>query len=115
MRQINQVSLTTKSSTSSYSVNSGYRLARSNSNVFTPATTAPNRGLQRSISSTQVNEVIETGRGFKPSDRQDPQKREFLTDLTKRVFKVGLVSCRWDRKVSDVESEMYVDMGFLLK
>lgn len=44
------------------------------------------------MSTTEVAKVIETGRGFKPSDRQDPQKREFLTDLTKRVFKVGLVS-----------------------
>lgn len=106
MRQINQVNVTTKTSTSSYSVNSaGYRLARSNSNVSTPAIAAPNSGLQRSISSNEVNKVIETGRGFKPSDRQDPQKREFLTDLTKRVFKVGLVSCRRDSSGGSVRRE----------
>lgn len=100
MRQINQVSLSTKTSTSSYSVNSGYGLARSNSNVFAPSTPStpswpsakPPFGLQRSMSSAGVAQVIETGRGFKPSDRRDPQKCEFLTDLTKRVFKVGLVS-----------------------
>ncbi|KAF7275784.1 hypothetical protein GWI33_011273, partial [Rhynchophorus ferrugineus] len=43
--------------------------------------------LQRSQSTT---EIIET-RGFKPSDTSDPSKKAFLTNLTKRVFKVGLV------------------------
>lgn len=100
MRQINQINVSTKTSTSSYSNGSGYSLNRSNSNIFTPSvpttpswsSTKPNFGLKKSMSTTEVTEVIETGRGFKPSDRQDPQKREFLTDLTKRVFKVGLVS-----------------------
>lgn len=100
MRQINQVSVSTKTSRSSYSQNSGYSLNRSNSNTFIPSTPTkpswpsgkPNFGLKKSMSVTEVAEVLETGRCFKPSDRQDPQKREFLTDLTKRVFKVGLVS-----------------------
>lgn len=29
---------------------------------------------------------IEKGRGFKPSDRHDPAKREFLTDLSKQIW-----------------------------
>ncbi|XP_044751639.1 uncharacterized protein LOC123311634 isoform X2 [Coccinella septempunctata] len=40
--------------------------------------------------SKTVSCVIDTQRGFKPSDSRDPVKREFLTSLTKRVFKVGL-------------------------
>lgn len=99
MRQINQQSVSSKTSTTSYSVNSGFSLARSNSNLFPSTPTSPSWpsskpgfGLKKSMSTTEVAEVIETGRGFKPSDRQDPQKKEFLTDLTKRVFKVGLVS-----------------------
>ena len=46
-------------------------------------------GLKRSQS---ITDIVESQRGFKPSDRNDPSKREFLTNLTKRVFKVGLVS-----------------------
>lgn len=103
MKQVRQ-QLSTSSSKSAYSFSNSssksYGLVRSNSGLFgapstTPSTTpkwavsAANRGLRKSASTT---EVIETGRGFLPSDRQDPQKREFLTDLTKRVFKVGMVS-----------------------
>lgn len=92
MRQI----ITTKKSSSSYS--SSNSVGRSNSVHLPSAPTTPslnvpstNYGLQRSFSSNEVAEVIETGRGFKPSDRSDPRKNQFLTDLTKRVFKVGLV------------------------
>lgn len=46
-----------------------------------------NYSLQKSHS---VNELIESNRGFKPSDRNDPNKRQFLQDLTQRVFKIGL-------------------------
>lgn len=100
MRQINKLSLSTKASSSSYSVSSnGFSLNRSNSTHNLPSTPATpslkptsNFGLQRSVSSNEVADVIETGRGFKPSDVQDTQKKQFLTDLTKRVFKVGLVS-----------------------
>lgn len=45
--------------------------------------------LKKSFS---TNSVIETGRGFKPSDIRDPSKREFLTNLTHRIWKVGSVS-----------------------
>ncbi|KAJ8919944.1 hypothetical protein NQ315_006473 [Exocentrus adspersus] len=44
-------------------------------------------GLQKSQS---ITEVVESARGFKPSDRNDPSKRDFLHSLTQRVFKVGL-------------------------
>lgn len=46
--------------------------------------------LQKSQSITDSSE-----RCFKPSDSKDPHKRAFLTNLTQRVFKVGLVSEFW--------------------
>ncbi|KAK9880848.1 hypothetical protein WA026_013173 [Henosepilachna vigintioctopunctata] len=46
-----------------------------------------NQGLQKSKTTSCV---IETKRGFKPSDFKDPDKKEFLTNLTRRVFKIGM-------------------------
>nr|CAH7748718.1 unnamed protein product [Callosobruchus chinensis] len=39
-----------------------------------------------------VADSIESSRGFKPSDVNDPHKREFLTSLTQKVFKVGVLN-----------------------
>lgn len=33
------------------------------------------------------SEIIKT-RGYKPSDRKDPQKREFLVNLSKRIWRM---------------------------
>lgn len=102
MRQIHNLSVTKKSSSNtSYS---NYSLNRSCSSHHISAPTTPsywpnspvNYGLQKSQS---ITDVIESERGFKPSDRNDPSKRDFLTSLTKRVFKVGLVSCCFDNNV----------------
>ncbi|CAH1967642.1 unnamed protein product [Acanthoscelides obtectus] len=41
-------------------------------------------------SGDSVADSIESSRGFKPSDVNDPHKREFLTSLTQKVFKVGV-------------------------
>lgn len=52
-----------------------------------------NQGLQKSFS---TNCVIETKRGFKPSDIRDPNKKQFLTNLTHQIWKVvpvSFVSC----------------------
>ncbi|XP_063370007.1 uncharacterized protein LOC134658306 isoform X3 [Cydia amplana] len=37
-------------------------------------------------SSSSVNSALVTKRGFKPSDMYDPQKREFLTNLSYKLF-----------------------------
>lgn len=50
-----------------------------------------NNFLQKSAS---ANSVIETKSGFKPSDRCDPRKREFLTSLSKKIWHYDLVSLR---------------------
>lgn len=47
--------------------------------------------LHKTISSpnlytTNPNAEIVKSRGFKPSDRKDPQKREFLVNLSKRIW-----------------------------
>lgn len=95
MRQIYKLSTTT---TSKKTASSSYALSKSvSSHQIKSVPTTPNYwpspatgfGLQKSLSTT---DVIESDRGFKPSDRKDPQKKEFLTSLTKRVFKVGMVS-----------------------
>lgn len=68
--------------------------SKSTYNVSAPATPNfwPTPALQYGLRRSSSSNVIESQRGFKPSDRKDPTKREFLADLTKRVFKVGLVS-----------------------
>lgn len=96
MRPIN-LKISERTTNSSYSMTSSYSVNKSRStyNVSAPSTPsfwpAPGMqfGLRKSMSQT---EVIESQRGFKPSDIRDPQKREFLNHLTKRVFKVGMVS-----------------------
>ncbi|PSN50456.1 hypothetical protein C0J52_04967 [Blattella germanica] len=37
------------------------------------------------------NCVIVSKRGFKPSDRYDPHKKEFLTNLTQKMWRLSLV------------------------
>ncbi|XP_073959026.1 uncharacterized protein isoform X3 [Choristoneura fumiferana] len=41
-------------------------------------------------SSSSVNSALVTKRGFKPSDMYDPQKKEFLTNLSYKLFPVSL-------------------------
>lgn len=43
-------------------------------------------------SSSSVNSTLITKRGFKPSDMFDPQKKEFLTNLSYKLFPVSWVS-----------------------
>lgn len=43
-------------------------------------------------SSSSVNSALVTKRGFKPSDMFDPQKKEFLTNLSYKLFPVSWVS-----------------------
>lgn len=96
MRQIHKMTLSQKSAQNSYnnySLNKSYSSHQISSLPCTPTnywpSTQRNYPLQKSQS---ITEMIESQRGFKPSDRKDPAKREFLTRLTERVFKVGLVS-----------------------
>lgn len=46
--------------------------------------------LKKSCSSNNV-EVL-TKRGFKPSDRRDPHKRQFLMNLSKQIWHYNVVS-----------------------
>jgi hypothetical protein len=41
-----------------------------------------NKSIQRSKTTT----VIESTHGFKPSDRFDPNKKSFLTDLSQKIW-----------------------------
>lgn len=43
-------------------------------------------------SSSSVNSALVTKRGFKPSDMFDPQKKQFLTNLSYKLFPVSWVS-----------------------
>lgn len=43
-------------------------------------------------SSSSVNSALVTKRGFKPSDMYDPRKKEFLTNLSYKLFPVSWVS-----------------------
>lgn len=45
--------------------------------------------LQRSVS---ADNVVIRSRGYKPSDRHDPVKRNFLENLTSRILHFGMVS-----------------------
>lgn len=97
MRQIHKMTMSQKgaqNSYSNYSLNKSYSSHQLSSLPCTPTNLWPpsiqrNYPLQKSHS---ITEMIESQRGFKPSDTTDPTKREFLTRLTERVFKVGLVS-----------------------
>lgn len=42
--------------------------------------------------SASASGIIESNRGFKPSDRHDPRKREFLTALSQKIWHVSSVS-----------------------
>ncbi|OWR52930.1 hypothetical protein KGM_213922 [Danaus plexippus plexippus] len=44
-------------------------------------------------SSSSVNSSLITKRGFKPSDMFDPKKKEFLTNLSYKLFPVR-IPCR---------------------
>ena len=45
--------------------------------------------LQRSVS---ADNVVIRSRGYKPSDRHDPVKRNFLENLTSKILHFGMVS-----------------------
>lgn len=45
--------------------------------------------LQRSVS---ADDVVIRSRGYKPSDRHDPIKRNFLENLTSKILHFGMVS-----------------------
>lgn len=95
MRQINNYSRS--KSTTTTTASSGFislNKSKSTFNIFAPTTPNfwPSPALEFGLRRSSSTDVIESQRGFKPSDRRDPSKREFLTNLTKRVFKVGLVS-----------------------
>lgn len=100
MRQIYKLSTTTTSKTSS----SSYSISKSSSSRYlSSAPGTPNLwpspaldfGLRKTHSATNV---VESQRGFKPSDTKNPHKREFLQSLTQKVFKVGSVSRRFRNK-----------------
>ena len=84
---------------SSYSyTKKSYSITKSASSKFvpsslpsTPSGSWPPRSFLPLQKSQSTTEIIAT-RGFKPSDVNDPSKKAFLNNLTKRVFKVGLVS-----------------------
>lgn len=84
--------------TSTYSMSkSSYSLNKSLSGHQISSPSTPNHwqphGYQHSLQkSSSLSGLVESGRGFKPSDIKDPQKNAFLTNLTKKVFKVGKVS-----------------------
>lgn len=88
MRLISKVvdSKSTQNSSTYTVTKKSYSLTKSSSSS---KSLAPPRQLKRSQS---ITEVIESNRCFKPSDTTDPGKKAFLTNLTQRVFKVGLVS-----------------------
>lgn len=88
MRLISKVvdSKSTQNSSTYTVTKKSYSLTKSSSSS---KSLAPPRPLKRSQS---ITEVIESNRCFKPSDTTDPGKKAFLTNLTQRVFKVGLVS-----------------------
>lgn len=55
--------------------------------------------LHKTISSPNLytanpNAEIVKSRGFKPSDRKDPQKREFLVNLSKRIWHMVNIKSR---------------------
>lgn len=100
MRELTKItdSVTQKSSSYSSFTKRSYSIEKSASSRYVPssALSTPSAhwphskfGLKKSQS---ITDVVESSRGLKPSDRKDPQKREFLQSLTQRVFKVGLVS-----------------------
>lgn len=83
-------STTTSSSSSMYSINrsvSQQHVGPSSPGFGKWPPGSQNYSLKKSLS---ANSVVETGRGFKPSDMKDPSKREFLTNLTHRIWKVGV-------------------------
>ncbi|XP_063919964.1 uncharacterized protein LOC135134972 isoform X4 [Zophobas morio] len=92
MRLLNKIVDSRSESMYSMTKKTSYNLAKSATARFIPSsepTSWPKSNflLQKSHSTSGV---VESERGFKPSDRKDPQKREFLQNLTQRVFKVGL-------------------------
>lgn len=42
--------------------------------------------IKRSQTVGAIDSVIISKRGFKPSDRFDPQKKSFLVDLSKKIW-----------------------------
>lgn len=96
MRLINKI--VDSSTTSSYSMTKkSYNVTKSSSSRIIPSsvpstpTSSWPPNVQQLRKSQSISDVIESERGFKPSDRKDPNKRAFLNNLTQRVFKVNLV------------------------
>lgn len=64
---------------------------KTKANADSPAKMLAPQRLNRTISTPNLftanaNAEIVKSRGFKPSDRKDPQKREFLVNLSKRIW-----------------------------
>lgn len=94
MRLISKVvdSKSTQNS-STYSVTKkSYSFTKSASSSKFPQTPSGNWDPRQLKRSQSITELLESNRCFKPSDTTDPGKKAFLTNLTKKVFKVGLVS-----------------------
>lgn len=93
MRQIHKMTMSQRSNSyNNYSLSKSYsshQLSAPCTPNYWPSSNPCNYPLQKSQT---ITSMIESNRGFKPSDRKDPAKREFLTSLTQKVFKVGLVS-----------------------
>lgn len=70
-----------------YSMQRSYSSQHSlyNSNSNNRFNTNNNNGYLQRSSSTN-NCVILNKRGFKPSDKKDPSKREFLSSLSKKIL-----------------------------
>ncbi|GBP36032.1 hypothetical protein EVAR_29162_1 [Eumeta japonica] len=58
--------------------------------------------------SSSVNSTLVTKRGFKPSDMFDPQKKEFLTNLSYKLFPVSWVS-RLDHHFKAASNESFME------
>lgn len=102
MRQLGKITDSVTQSSSSYSTftKKSYSIGKSASSKFLPSSvpsTPTGQWPPRKFSlqkSQSITEVVES-RGLKPSDRNDPHKREFLKSLTEKVFKVGSVSLKF--------------------
>lgn len=57
------------------------------------------------------NAEIVKSRGYKPSDRKDPQKREFLVNLSKRIWHMVNIKSRAACGRNDSDSESVVVVG----
>ena len=71
------------------------------------------QSTQRSSSLTSSS-VIQTKRGFKPSDRFDPSKKTFLVDLSKQIWKKRVFTIQlyfWSFKNSQAKKLNFLIAG----